>query len=372
MKFVNASYEEFLKNRKHRKVIHFGASSAWKHHLRMFPDISSEVLDNTLFAVDNDEKKQGTQIEVDSRCIHIENAGKIREMSDYVILITVALAYQEDICRQLSDMGLPEDVECYSLPLMAYNFRETDNTCVETYFNEHTTAVNEPRIHSFWFSGEKKTELYKRCIDSWHKYCPDFEIFEWNAENYDVTKNQYMFEAFQHGKWAFVSDYARLDVVYHYGGIYMDMDVELLAPITQLLNADSFFCRQDDGYLELGSGFGAKAGNSLIGEMLQTYQNRKYILENGEADMTSQPIWISGVLKKHGIHRSHDSQKIGNGLILSNDYISCNAGRNPMKHPKIGVHWHNGGWLSEKERSLLKASESAKDELVEKYFTGRL
>ena len=368
MRFINLPYEEFLKIRRDRNIILFGASSAWKYYLSTFPDISSEVLDNTLFAVDNNPEKQGKQLEVNSRRIPIENVEKLKKEDNYIILITVSLVYQKSICEQLLSLGLDENTECYSLPLMTYNFAETDNNCVKEYFDKHTVMVNTPKIHSFWFSGEEKPDLYKRCIDSWYRHCPDFEIIEWTAKNYDVTKNRYMKEAFEHKKWAFVSDYARLDVIYQYGGIYMDMDVELLAPISLLLNADSFFCRQDDGYLELGSGFGAKAGDSLVGDMLETYKNRKLILEDGKVDMTAQPEWLSEVLKKHGIDKCYDSQIIGNCLILSNDYITCYTDKNSIQNAKMGVHWHNGAWLDDRDREIIKDSHDVKDELVEKYF----
>ena len=177
-----------------------------------------------------------------------------------------------------------------------------------------------------------------------------------------------MREAFIHKKWAFVSDYARLDVLYQYGGIYLDMDVELLAPLAPFLRADSFFCRQEDGTLELGSGFGVQTKDSLIGELLDTYRDRKFILEDGSMDKTPQPEWIDVVLNQNGIKKNHDSQVIANRLILSNDYISCSAGDHSTQNAKLGIHWHNGGWLEEQERKLIKDSFAAKEEVIQKYF----
>lgn len=368
MKFIHVPYEEFLKRKGNRKVIQFGASSLWHYYLKAFPDIAGKVLDDTLLIVDNDPLKQGGEFAVDGRRFPVKGAGALAGEENYVILVTASLVYQKDICAQLSGLGLADGTECYSLPLMAYSFREADNSCVREYFKEHTAAVNRPMLHTFWFSGEEKPDLYKKCIESQRRYCPGFEIVEWNAQNYDVTKNRYMREAFERRKWAFVSDYARLDVIYRYGGIYMDMDVELLAPITRLLAADSFFCRQEDGFIELGSGFGAKAGDALIGEMLDTYKNRRLIMETGKMDMTAQPEWLSSVLDRHGIGIGHNSGIAGNRLILSNDYITCSTEENPVQTAKLGIHWHNGGWLDEKDRRMLRESYAAKDELAETYF----
>ena len=91
-------------------------------------------------------------------------------------------------------------------------------------------------IHYCWFGGNPLPEEAKRCIESWKKYCPDYKIIEWNENNYDVNSNEYMKSAYKEKKWAFVSDYARIDVVYKYGGIYMDTDVELVKGLDNLLN----------------------------------------------------------------------------------------------------------------------------------------
>lgn len=368
MKFFNVSYEQFLDRVRDRKIVHFGASSAWRYYLKVFPNISIEVLDSTLYIVDNDVTKQGKEFLIDGKTFSVKAVDSLKNTDHFVILITVSLAYQKNICKQLMELELGDNVECYSLPLMTYNLQEVDNSCVDEYFKLHTTRVNVPKIHCFWFSGEEKPVLYQKCLDSWRKNCPDFEIIEWDAENYDVTKNQYMKEAFEHRKWAFVSDYARLDVVYQYGGIYMDMDVELLAPITHLLNAESFFCRQEDGMLELGSGFGAQAGDDFIAEMLETYKDRKLILENGEMDKTPQPEWISNVIRKYGFEKCHNSEVICDRLILSNDYITSSTDGDPTQTAKLGVHWHNGSWLDEKDRRLIKEAFEAKDGLMKKYF----
>lgn len=372
MKFINSPYEEFLKNIGKRKIIQFGASSAWHYYLQAFPDISKMVLDRTAFIVDNDPSKQGKKFEICEKTFCVENVEKVRKEKNYVILITVSIAYQKSVCEQLLSLNLPDYIECYSLPLMTYSFQKPDNTCVDLYFDQHTEVVNQPILHSFWFSEEEKPELYQRCLDSWRRFCLGFEIKEWNTKNYDVTKNPYMYEAFINRKWAFVSDYARLDILYQYGGIYMDMDVELFAPIDYLLKADSFFCRQEDGFLELGSGFGVLPGDSLVQEMLATYENRKLILENGQMDKTPQPEWLSGVLRKHGIDKCHDSQIVDGRLILSNDYISSVTGEVSFQTARLGVHWHNGGWLEEQERRLIKDSLAAKEELVTGIFVDKI
>ena len=89
-------------------------------------------------------------------------------------------------------------------------------------------------IHYCWFGGNEMSELEKKCIESWKTQCPDYEIIRWDETNYDVTKNLYMQQAYAAKKWAFVSDYARLDILYQHGGIYLDTDVELLQSLNTL------------------------------------------------------------------------------------------------------------------------------------------
>lgn len=225
-------------------------------------------------------------------------------------------------------------------------------------------------IHYCWFGGNPKSELILKCISSWKKYMPEYEIKEWNEKNYDINKADFIREAYRAKKWAFVSDYARLDVIYQYGGIYLDMDVELFSSLNRFRNAIAFFCRQEDGFVELGSGFGAMSGNHLIKEMLGAYANKSLFDNAGKIDMTSQPERLSKIFNKYGIGVCHDSKIVDDMIFLSNDYIVCgidHIGEENMK-TKVGIHWHNAGWLDEKDRNMLIESMTAKNGLLEKYF----
>ena len=92
-------------------------------------------------------------------------------------------------------------------------------------------------IHYCWFGGEKPQKV-KDCIESWKKFCPSFEIKEWNETNYDVNKNSFLKKCYEARKFAFVSDYARFDILYEHGGLYLDTDVEIIKDISPLLNKD--------------------------------------------------------------------------------------------------------------------------------------
>ncbi|WP_051208028.1 glycosyltransferase family 32 protein [Butyrivibrio sp. AE3006] len=369
MKFINCSYESFIQSIGQRNIIQFGVSSAWPYFCGIFPDVKKEIVDNTLFIVDNSLEKQNHSFQIMGREIDVNSPDVLSSETGYLILITASLMHHEAICEQLQIMDLGEDVECYSLYLMTISKSSVDNTAVNKYFEDRKDKCIPARIHSFWFGKAEKPDLYKKCIDSWYRYCPDYEIIEWNTENYDISKNRYMLEAFEHQKWAFVSDYARLDCVYNQGGVYLDMDVELVASLDPYLFADIFFCKQDDGMMELGSGFGAAKGNALIREMLESYDDRTFVLPDGSIDNTPQPELMHPIFLKNGFNRNHDSQIVGDCLVLSNDYITCYAGDGSVDNARLGIHWHNASWLDDKDRHNLKASAEAKEPLIKKYFT---
>ena len=116
------------------------------------------------------------------------------------------------------------------------------------------------KIHYCWFGGNPLPESAKKYIETWKKYCPDYEIIEWNEENFDVTQNQYCKEAYEAKKWAFVSDYARFWILYRYGGIYFDTDVEVIRPIDDMVAKGPFMGCERDGDKNLAAAIAAAPG----------------------------------------------------------------------------------------------------------------
>ena len=161
-----------------------------------------------------------------------------------------------------------------------------------------------PRIiHYVWFGKKKKSRVVQKCIESWYKYCSDYRIVEWNETNYNIKKNQYMYEAYKEKKWAFASDYARFDIIYHYGGIYLDTDVELVANIDVFLQNKMFMGFLDDKRVASGLGFGSISGNPIVKEILGYYTNRSFYKANGNMDLRVCNHNETNVLMKHGLRR---------------------------------------------------------------------
>ena len=131
-------------------------------------------------------------------------------------------------------------------------------------------------IHYCWFGKNKKSKVINECIESWKTYCPDYEIVEWNENNFDINCIPYVKEAYLDKKWAFVSDYARLFIIYNYGGIYLDTDVLLHRDLNELLKYDCWLASDDVRYINTGLGFGAVSKHPLIGEVMRAYEGYEY------------------------------------------------------------------------------------------------
>ncbi len=173
-------------------------------------------------------------------------------------------------------------------------------------------------IHYCWFGGNPKPEIIQKCMASWKQYCPDWEIREWNEENFDVSAMPYTQEAYEAKKWAFVSDVARLHAVYECGGIYMDTDVELMQSIDGLCRYDAVFAFETNLNINTGMGFGASRHHKSVGNMLKVYEGRNF-LKRGKPDLSPCPRLNTEALRDYhpGFQRDGTSQLFDNVRVLS-------------------------------------------------------
>ncbi len=185
-------------------------------------------------------------------------------------------------------------------------------------------------IHYCWFGRGKKDALAERCIESWKKFCPDYQIIEWNEDNCDIDGSVWASEAYAEKKWAFVSDYFRLAAMYEYGGIYMDTDVELFKNIDSFLVDDAFVGYADDTYI--GSGmFGCSEGNALCKQFLDYYVGRHFVNSDGSfSDIPNNQIYTMICIKRLGFNFGDEHIDCGNTKVYPSDYMS------PFKRKTMG------------------------------------
>lgn len=136
-------------------------------------------------------------------------------------------------------------------------------------------------IHYCWFGKEELSDLAKKCILSWKKYMPDCEIKEWNEDNFDVNMIQYTKEAYKHRRYAFVSDFARFYILKQHGGIYLDVDVELIKPIDDLLEHKAILGFESVGRVNPGLILASEPNTLFLNDMIELYKGLSFIDENG-------------------------------------------------------------------------------------------
>lgn len=211
------------------------------------------------------------------------------------------------------------------------------------------------KIHYCWFGRGEKPKLAKRCIVSWRKYCPDYEIIEWNEDNFDVNMNGYTKMCYEQKKYAFLSDYVRLLVVYQNGGLYFDTDVELVRNPDFLLNEEAFFGFETEGekpkkeIINTGLAFGSVARGFALKTMLEEYVP----LLDGKNETIGCPILNTQAMIKLGLQPGGNKQKLQYATVYPKEYFnpyeSTTGVLNKTKNT-VSIHWYAGSWLSTVQR----------------------
>ena len=197
------------------------------------------------------------------------------------------------------------------------------------------------KIHYIWFGKGEKNDRIKQCIESWKKYMPDYEIIEWNEDNFDIDCNEFCKQAYENKKYAFASDVARLKVLYEYGGIYMDTDVEVYKPLDEFLNEEGFTGFEDVHY-PVTATMGCVKGNPIIKMMLDYYDCVDFkMYENWQDYITYQETntcIMSNILSILGINRDNNTtQRIKHFTIYPQSYFFT-------KDEGYTYHSFNGSW----------------------------
>lgn len=212
-------------------------------------------------------------------------------------------------------------------------------------------------IHYCWFGGKSLPKMAKKCIKSWKKYLPDFEIKQWDESNFDVNICPFVKEAYEKKKWAFVSDYARVYALYKEGGIYFDTDMEIKKNINFLLDKDIFMGKEDSGYFATAV-IGVKdKENKHIKEILDFYNKFEHFDENRVYEYAN-PIIITNIFKKYDMKVIDNNIELYDNCIYiyPRDYfcpLSYNYQDNQFTENTCMVHYFNGTWTPKNEQFII-------------------
>lgn len=211
-------------------------------------------------------------------------------------------------------------------------------------------------IHYCWFGRGKMTPLMEKCIHSWKKYCPDYQIVEWNEDNFDVNSVVWTQQAYEAKKYAFVADYVRLYALKQMGGIYMDTDQELLKSLDPFLKHELFMGFMDE-QLSMGV-IGARSDSKLLSEMFSYYKDRKFIVDD-KFDQTPNTKWVTELMVTKGLKIDNKHQIIENATIYPKTYFcptSCVSIYKDFTPETVAVHHWAMTWRSEKaKKSFARA-----------------
>ncbi len=300
------------------------------------------------FYVDNDSCKWGRHIAVDGVECPICSPDALRDMEGKSNILLLTLSRFSAVISQLECMENLSNTLCYIIPMMCIeNFKVSENRIVERQTRE---PLIPKVIHYMWLGRKEVPRAVQSCIDSWKKYCPDYEIRRWDESNYDIEKNDYMRQAYENKMYGFVPDYARLDILYTYGGIYLDADVELVRSLDDMLYQNAFCSVEKWQTINFGGGSGSVRKSRAIGELLAAREHLSFVDEHGKMNLNTCGYYDTTALQKFGYKVCGKMQKILDLTIYpydvfhSYDYMS---GRVEKSINTYGIHHFNGGWLDE-------------------------
>lgn len=210
-------------------------------------------------------------------------------------------------------------------------------------------------IHYCWFGRNPLPVSAQKCIESWRRFLPEYEIKEWNEGNFDVNVIPYTQQAYEARKYAFVSDYARYWILYHYGGLYFDTDVELIAPIDAIVARGNFMGIEKGAFLDgnpmvnPGLGLGVEKGHLFYEKMLQDYSNLSFKSKEGILNTTTIVEYTTKELYTHGMKSLEDMQEVEGIWIYPADYfcpMDSTTGIVTKTSRTVSIHHYDCSWMN--------------------------
>lgn len=338
---IDCGYNEFIKQNKDKKVFCFGAGKQLSY-------FSSKLKDLSIFGIiDNYKGKKRDNILLNGINLHIISLESFVSQYDENCSVVITCLAFDEIVDQLDKIDKLDGMRCY-ISFFIQEYTECSNIKI---YNKNISMIPK-KIHYCWFGGAELPEEYKENIKTWKKYCPEYEIIRWDESNYDFRKNLFMSQAYDKKKWAFVSDYARVDILYQMGGIYLDADVEVLRNLDELLKWKMFCGFQSEKEVNWGAGFGSVRNHEILKELLMLYDELEFIKKDGTLNEIPCPEYQSYILKKYGFNMNGKYQQKNNVVVYPKDFfspLSVVRGFGYVTNNSYSVHWYSASWLDSEE-----------------------
>ncbi len=346
---IKCGFHDFVERTgKCAGVVCFGAGKRLKYFEQLFAETS--VVEKVVLVLDNAVEKWGTKVDVGEKEIDVISIEKFKTLKLKGVVILITCARYGGIVEQLNEEKELDDVEYYIMSdLSQYSLEdEVLQKEIPNNIRISQTPLIPKVIHYCWFGKNPIPDRYKEWMESWHKYCPEYKIIIWNEDNYDITKSKYMLQSYEQKKWGFVPDYARLDIIYEHGGIYLDTDVELVQSLDELLYQKGFVGFERNEFVNFGSGFGAVKGFKLIKELRECYNEMSFINADGSLNMIASPKYQTEILKSKGLRLNGEYQIVDEMTVYPEKMFNGmneRSRKTKLKPYTRSIHHYDASWL---------------------------
>lgn len=346
MRIQETTLDEFLSvmRKQNSGIVIYGTGVIGKVTLPAW--IEKQGLERSvLFAVDADPHKWEDALQIGGRYVGICSPERLREAGGEFVVLVTASRY-DAILRYLGGIEALSEIDVYIFPqMLARGCRHSGKQMIE---RKSETPMIPKVIHYCWFGGKEQPDELKRFRESWRRFCPDYQIIEWNEDNYDVEKHTYTRQAYHHKKWGFVPDIARLEILCEHGGIYLDTDVELVKNLDELLYQPGFVSVEKWGVINVGGGCGAVPHHPMIQKLLEYRLQFPFEREDGSLNLESSGSYESQPFLEYGFCPDNTTQDVGGMMVYTSDFFhpfDYMSRKLCVTENTYGIHHFTGSWV---------------------------
>ena len=348
---------------KSNKIVIFGTGVVGS---TVTPEIIKQcnINDRVECCIDNDKTKWNTSIKMFDRDIKIYSPEILKNLQAKITIL-ITISRYKSAYEQLLVMKETKEFDCYIIPAMCIeNFHNMGNKGVIKTSNKQLISK---KIHYMWFGNNPIPSNLQKCIDSWYKSCPDYEIIRWDERNYNVHKNIFVSQAYDNQKFGFVPDYARIELLYEYGGIYLDTDVELQRSLDELLYQEAFCGVEKWQVINFGGCSGAVKGHKSLEPFLASWKKRELVRYDGTLDNSSSGLIDTTIALQYGYKVNGENQTINGMNIYTYDYFhpyDYMSGKLEKTNDTFSIHQFHGGWIGDRAREENNKAMEQYNELM--------
>lgn len=361
MKLIDCGMTEFAQRCQTKEVVCFGAGKQLQEFVNAMPYINIyKIVDNHKYESDVDI--QGRKLSIISLSGFID---MYKGRMDEVIMLITCMSFAQ-VIRQMENISVLQDLECC---IFLFIREYTEETIIPPMVQGE--ALIPKRLHYCWFGKEEIPDAYKRNIESWHKFCPDYEIIRWDESNYDLNSSEYSKQAYEANKWVFVSDYARVDILKQHGGIYLDTDVEVIRSLDELLRWKLFCGFENINWIAWGLAIGAVKEHPILKELLKIYNDIPFQNKDGSYNEITCPTYQTNIMRKFGFSINNRFQQIDGVAVYPKECFApfgLYRGMGRITTNTYSIHWYSVSWFGERQQAKRNKTEQDIEWVRERYF----